>query len=74
MVHRIAADGSEKGIGVFCINWAYGQCGHLRMDTHGDNKVMQNLLKKLEFIHCGTIHVVEDNDPRLAFEKTSEKA
>ncbi len=74
VVHRIAADGSEKGIGVFCINWAYGQCGHLRMDTHGDNKVMQNLLKKLGFIHCGTIHVVEDNDPRLAFEKTSEKA
>ena len=74
VVHRIAADGSEKGIGAFCINWAYGQCGHLRMDTHGDNKVMQNLLKKLGFIHCGTIHVVEDNDPRLAFEKTSEKA
>ena len=73
VVHRIAADGSEKGIGSFCINWAYGQCGHLRMDTHGDNKVMQNLLKKLGFIHCGTIYVVEDNDPRLAFEKTSEK-
>ena len=74
VVHRISSDGSEKGIGAFCINWAYGQCGHLRMDTHGDNKVMQNLLKKLGFIHCGTIHVVEDNDPRLAFEKTSEKA
>ncbi len=73
VVHRIAADGSEKGIGAFCINWAYGQCGHLRMDTHGDNKVMQNLLKKLGFIHCGTIHVVEDNDPRLAFEKLSAK-
>lgn len=73
VVHRIAADGSEKGIGSFCINWAYGQCGHLRMDTHGDNKVMQSLLKKLGFVHCGTIHVVEDNDPRLAFEKTSAK-
>ena len=73
VVHRIAADGSEKGIGSFCINWAYGQCGHLRMDTHGDNKVMQSLLKKLGYIHCGTIYVVEDNDPRLAFEKTSAK-
>jgi len=72
VVHRIAADGSEKGIGSFCINWAYGQCGHLRMDTHGDNKVMQNLLKKLGFVHCGTIYVREDKDPRLAFEK-SEK-
>ena len=71
VVHRIAADGSEKGIGAFCINWAFERCGHLRIDTHGDNIVMQNLLKKLGFIHCGTIYVEEDNYPRLAFEKSS---
>ena len=69
VVHRIAGDGSERGIGAFCINWAYEQCGHLRIDTHGDNIIMQNLLRKLGFIHCGTIHVEEDKDPRLAFEK-----
>ena len=69
VVHRIAADGSEKGIGSFCVSWAYTQCGHLRIDTHGDNIVMQNMLKKLGFIHCGTIHVIEDNYPRLEFEK-----
>ena len=69
VVHRIAGDGSEKGIGAFCINWAYEQCGHLRIDTHGDNIVMQNLLKKLGFVHCGTIYVEEDNNPRLAFER-----
>ncbi len=68
-VHRIASDGSESGIGSICIKWAYAQCGHLRMDTHGDNFVMQNLLKKLGFVHCGTIFVEEDNYPRLAFEK-----
>ena len=71
VVHRIAGDGSEKGIGVFCINWAFEQCGHLRIDTHGDNIVMQNLVKKLGFVHCGTIYVEEDNNPRLAFEKTA---
>ena len=71
VVHRIAGDGSEKGIGAFCINWAFEQCGHLRIDTHGDNKVMQNLVKKLGFIHCGTIYVEEDDYPRLAFEKTA---
>ncbi len=70
VVHRIAGDGSEKGIGAFCINWAFGQCGHLRIDTHGDNVVMQRLLKKLGFTHCGTIYVREDRDPRLAFEKS----
>ena len=69
VVHRIAADGSEKGTGTFCLQWAFSQCGHLRIDTHPDNRVMQHLLQKLGFVHCGTIYVVEDNDPRLAFEK-----
>ncbi len=72
VVHRVASDGSEKGIGSFCVNWAYEQCGHLRIDTHGDNKVMQKMVKKLGFVHCGTIYVIQDNYPRLAFEK-SEK-
>lgn len=70
VVHRIASDGSQKGVGAFCLNWAYQQCGHLRIDTHTDNKPMQNLLKKLGFTHCGTIYVEEDNYPRLAFEKS----
>lgn len=69
VVHRLAGDGSVRGIGEFCLNWAYRQCGHLRIDTHGDNIVMQNLLKKMGFTHCGTIYVEEDNYPRLAYEK-----
>ncbi|MBQ0001477.1 MAG: GNAT family N-acetyltransferase [Clostridiales bacterium] len=69
VVHRIATDGSEKGIGAFCLNWAFDQCGHLKIDTHGDNVVMQGLLKKLGFEQRGIIYVVEDNDPRLAYEK-----
>ena len=71
VVHRIAADGSVKGTGAFCVNWAYEQCGHLRIDTHGDNTVMQNLLRKLGFVRCGTIHVTEDSYPRDAFEKSA---
>lgn len=69
VVHRIASDGSRKGTGAFCINWAFQQCGHLRIDTHGDNVVMQNLLTKLGFEKRGIIYVVEDNDPRFAYEK-----
>lgn len=69
VVHRVASSGDVKGVGSFCVNWAYGQCGHLRMDTHGDNKVMQNMLEKLGFVHCGTIYVEEDDYPRLAYEK-----
>lgn len=69
VVHRIASDGTVKGAGAFCINWAFEQCGNLRMDTHGDNKVMQNLLKKLGFSYAGVTYVEEDEDPRLSYEK-----
>ena len=73
VVHRIASGGTVKGVGRFCISWAVEQSnGHLRMDTHGDNKIMQKLLTSLGFIHCGIIYVVEDNDPRLAYEKIAE--
>lgn len=71
VVHRLAGNGTVKGIGSFCIDWAFQQCGHLRIDTHGDNYVMQNLLKKLGFQPCGIIYVNEDHDPRLAYEKTA---
>lgn len=71
VVHRIASDGSVKGIGTYCLNWALKQSGHLRIDTHEDNKVLQNLLTKLGFEYRGIIHIVEDNDPRLAYELTN---
>ena len=69
VVHRIASDGSVRGVGAFCINWAFDQCGHLRIDTHPDNAVMQRLLDKLGFTRCGIIRVQEDDDPRFAYEK-----
>lgn len=69
VVHRIAAAEGCRGAGRFCLNWAFEQCGHLRIDTHGDNKIMQGSLKKLGFQYCGIIYVEEDDDPRLAYEK-----
>lgn len=71
VMHRLAGDGSVRGIGKACIEWCYARCGHLRIDTHGDNRVMQNLLRKLGFVYCGVIYVEKDNDPRLAFEKSA---
>ena len=69
VVHRLASDGSEKGVGTFCLEWAFAQCGHLKVDTHSDNTVMQSLFRKLGFAETGIIYVEEDNDPRIAFEK-----
>ncbi|MBQ8082386.1 MAG: GNAT family N-acetyltransferase [Clostridia bacterium] len=69
VVHRIASAGNTHGAGAYCIDWAYAQSGHLRIDTHGDNLPMQRLLEKLGFTRRGIIHVAEDHDPRLAYEK-----
>ena len=70
VVHRIATDGSVKGAGTFCINYAFNLCKHLRIDTHEDNISMQKLLEKNKFVKCGTIYVGVDKSPRIAFEKT----
>ncbi len=72
VVHRIASAGIIKGAGSFCMNWASKQCDNLRIDTHKDNYVMQNMLKKCGFIHCGTIYL-EDGEKRLGFHKICKK-
>ena len=71
VVHRIASNHKLRGAGRYCIQWCYSQCGHLRMDTHPDNKIMQRLLEEEGFVRCGIIHVEEDDYPRLAYEKSS---
>ena len=68
VVHRIASSGTVKGAGSFCMQWAATQADNVRIDTHENNYVMQNMLKKNGFVHCGTIFL-EDGEPRLAFHK-----
>lgn len=69
VVHRITSDGTVKGAASACLTWAFGQCGNLKIDTHRDNVVMQNMLKKNGFQSCGIIHV-QDGSERLAYQKT----
>ncbi len=72
VVHRLASDGMTKGAGTFCIKWAFDQCKNLKIDTHSDNKPMQNLLEKLGFFRCGTI-IIADGTERIAFQKEENK-
>ncbi len=70
VVHRLASDGSAKGTGEFCLGWCLEQCGNIRVDTHADNAVMQNLLRRLGYTRCGVIYIA-DGTPRDAFHKTN---
>lgn len=66
-IHRIAGDGSG-GILKAAVQYAGNQIDHLRIDTHHDNLVMQNALRKLGFSRRGIIYI-EDGSPRIAYDK-----
>ena len=65
-IHRIAGDGSG-GILKTAIAFAEGNIGHLRIDTHADNKIMQGAVTRLGFQRRGIIHL-EDGSPRIAYD------
>jgi hypothetical protein len=69
VVHRLATNGKQKGMGVYCMNWCLEQCPNLRVDTHADNVVMQTILLNMGFRACGIIYL-SNGDERLAFQKT----
>ncbi len=68
VVHRIASDGSVKGVGRFCLSWAIQKSKNLMIDTHPDNMVMQKLLSSLGFTYLGDINIPDDSDIRMVYE------
>ena len=75
VVHRLASDQSAKGIGIGILEWCYEKSGgHVRVDTHPNNKPMQNIMKKLGYSYCGKIAVSVDDKVRLIYEKSEVAA
>ncbi len=70
-IHRIAGNGTKKGIFAETVSYCESKIPHLRIDTHQDNLIMQHLVIKFGFQKCGTIYV-SDGSPRIAFERTSD--
>lgn len=68
VIHRMASNGKVKGISDECLKWCFSQCKNIRVDTHHDNLVMQNILIKNGFKRCGIIYV-KNGTPRIAFQK-----
>lgn len=67
-IHRLASDGSCRGVGKACFDWAFARCGNIKIDTHEDNTVMQSLLKRQGFVRCGIV-TIENGEERIAFQK-----
>lgn len=68
VIHRIASLSRKKGVASFCLNWCFEKWPNIRIDTHRDNIIMQNFLKKHGFTQCGIIYL-KDGSERLAYQK-----
>lgn len=64
-VHRVASSGAHKGVFSHIVNFCKGFSNNVKIDTHTENTVMQHVLLKHGFVHCGT--VLCDGIPFLAF-------
>lgn len=69
VIHRMASSGKVRGIADECMKWCFDHCRNIRVDTHQDNIVMQNIFIKHGFKRCGIIYV-KNGTPRIAFQKT----
>lgn len=65
----MATNGKQKGIADACFKWCFEHCNNIRVDTHHDNLVMQNILKSTVsgvvasfYTHNGT--------SRIAYQRT----
>lgn len=72
-IHRIAGNGKAKGLLHTAVRFALMRHHAIRIDTHRDNRVMQNAVRKEGFRYCGIIHCWNGSE-RLAYQLTQETA
>lgn len=70
-IHRIASDGTGKGLVARALAFALQYTDEVRADTHRDNLPMQHVLEKNGFVRCGIIYL-ENGDPRIAYQYSKE--
>ena len=68
VIHRIAVAVPGKGVAKYCFDYAFSQCGNIRIDTHRDNAPMHKALLKNGFTRCGIIYLL-NGDERIAYQK-----
>lgn len=72
VLHRVVSAGKKRRIVDLCVDWCLQICPSLRVDTHRDNKRMQEALTRCGCRYCGIIFL-NDGTERLAYQKISEK-
>ena len=67
-IHRLASNGTVRGVSRACFDFCTGLSDYVRVDTHADNHVMQRCILREGFSRCGVIYVA-DGSARVAFER-----
>ena len=68
VIHRIASTPDSHGVLDAILDYCEALDPNIRIDTHQDNIVMINGLKKRGYQYCGIIHLL-NGEERLAFQK-----
>lgn len=71
-IHRIASDGSVKGIFDFVIDQVKSYGIDIRIDTHRDNAIMRHAVAKNGFRECGIIFIA-DGSERIAYQRLKDE-
>ena len=71
-IHRVASDGTARGVFAAIVKFAEKRCPHLRAHTHENNAAMRAALIKNGFSERGEIRLA-DGAARLAYEKNGDE-
>ena len=66
-IHRVASDGSVRGVFHAFADLAKSLSDDVRVDTHRDNLVMQRKIEAEGFARVGAV-LAEDGTPRIAYQ------
>ena len=55
-IHRLASNGTVRGVSRACFNFCTGLSDYVRVDTHADNRAMQAAIEGYGFRKCGNIY------------------
>ena len=70
-IHRLASNGTVRGVSRACFNFCTGLSDYVRVDTHADNRAMQAAIEGYGFRKCGNIYA-SSGTLRMAYDYVRE--
>lgn len=67
VMHKVASNGKARGVFGCALEFCKKSTLNIRIDTHEDNKKMQEVLEKNGFSRCGII-ITHNGTPRIAYQ------